>query len=332
MGPRRQVVSPLAVALALVATIACDLSAISPPADDRVEVTALGVDLDPKAPQKKQAGKLLFLNGFELKSSDRRFGGLSGLSVNEASLLALSDRGYWISARIDHDSDGRLIAFSDWHIERLLTLNGQPVSRRLADSEGLSQDQDGSFIVSFEQVHRLWRYAPPPATIHSTPIAIPVPTELARAPANEGVECVAVLGNGRPVIIAENFRNTDGSLAGWILGGGGFRPLSYLPSEDFTPSDCAALKNGDLLLMERQIGLLGRWATRIKKIPRDNIRPGARLEGTEIARLALPQSVDNFEGMAVYEHPKAGTLVYLVSDDNYLALQRTLLLQFRLTQ
>jgi hypothetical protein len=34
--------------------------------------------------------------------------------------------------------------------------------------------------------------------------------------------------------------------------------------------------------------------------------------------------------MAVYEHPRAGTLVYLVTDDNYFFLQRTLLLQFQL--
>jgi hypothetical protein len=332
MGPRRQIVSALAAFLALEVIVACHLTRASSPSSGIVEVRAFAVDLDPKNPDRKQIGKLVFLSGFELKSSDQRFGGLSGLWIGEESLVALSDRGYWISARVRHDADGRLVEFSDWKIERLLAPDGQPVSGRLADSEGLTQDQDGSFIVSFEQVHRLWRYAPTRATFASKPAPIPVPAQLARAPGNGGVECVAALGAGRLIILTEALRNAHGSLAGWILEKEQFHSLSYVPSAEFTPSDCALLKNGDLLILERQIGLLGSWATRIKQIQRDSITPGGRLEGTEIARLALPLTVDNFEGMAVYEHPKAGTIVYLVSDDNYLGFQRTLLLQFRLMQ
>ena len=50
---------------------------------------------------------------------------------------------------------------------------------------------------------------------------------------------------------------------------------------------------------------------------------------TEVARLAAPLSVDNFEGIAVR---RDGTrdFVYLISDDNFLGLQRTLLLKFEL--
>lgn len=330
MGPRRQIVSALAVLLALEVIFACHLIRASSPSSGIVEIRALAVDLDPKHPNRKRIGKLVFLSGFELESSDQRFGGLSGLWINEDSLVAVSDRGYWISARARHDADGRLAEFSDWKIERLPAPDGRPVSGRLADSEGLTRDQDGSFIVSFEQAHRLWRYAPEPSTFASKPVPIPVPARLARAPGNGGVECVAALGGGRLIILTEALRNADGNLHGWILEKERFHSLSYVPSAEFAPSDCAVLKNGDLLILERRIGLLGSWATRIKKIPRDSVRPGARLEGSEIARLALPLAVDNFEGMAVYEHPRAGTLVYLVADDNYFFLQRTLLLQFQL--
>jgi len=41
-------------------------------------------------------------------------------------------------------------------------------------------------------------------------------------------------------------------------------------------------------------------------------------------------AVDNFEGIAVRQDSNGDTLVYIVSDDNYSPLQRTLLLQFRL--
>ncbi|MGH7847968.1 MAG: esterase-like activity of phytase family protein [Candidatus Binatia bacterium] len=330
MGPRRQIVSALAALLALEVIVACHLTRASSPSSGTIEVRAFAVDVDPRNPDRKQIGKLVFLSGFELKSSDRRFGGLSGLWINEESLLALSDRGYWISARARHDADGRLAEFGDWKIDRLLAPDGKPVRGRLADSEGLTRDQDGFFIVSFEQAHRLWRYAPTPATFASKPVPIPVPARLTRARANGGVECVAALGDGRLIILTETLRNADGSLAGGILEKEQFHSLSYVPSADFAPSDCAVLKNGDLLVLERQIGFLGSWSARIKRVPGDSLRPGARLEGTEIARLALPLAVDNFEGIAVYEHPQAGTFVYLVSDDNYLPFERTLLLQFLL--
>jgi len=83
-------------------------------------------------------------------------------------------------------------------------------------------------------------------------------------------------------------------------------------------------------VLERRYGLLAGWAARIQILSAASIRPGGRLKGEEIARLERPLMVDNFEGMAVHEDPKLGTFIYLISDDNYLPFQRTLLLQFRL--
>ena len=59
------------------------------------------------------------------------------------------------------------------------------------------------------------------------------------------------------------------------------------------------------------------------------MKPGAVLDGHEIARLASPMLADNFEGMALEQH---GTqrILWLVSDDNHLFFQRTLLLKFAL--
>jgi hypothetical protein len=60
------------------------------------------------------------------------------------------------------------------------------------------------------------------------------------------------------------------------------------------------------------------------------IAPGARLEAEELALLRRPLSVDNFEGVACRLGPRGESLIYLVSDDNFSATQRTLLLQFAL--
>ena len=63
---------------------------------------------------------------------------------------------------------------------------------------------------------------------------------------------------------------------------------------------------------------------------KESLRPGARLKGKEIIRIERPLVVDNFEGIAVREDARLGTLIYIISDDNYNPFQRTLLLQFRL--
>ena len=73
-------------------------------------------------------------------------------------------------------------------------------------------------------------------------------------------------------------------------------------------------------------------AARLARIAGGAIVPGAVLEGVEIARLSLPLTVDNFEGLAVRRDAAGGLLVYLVSDDNFNPLQRTLLLMFRLAE
>jgi hypothetical protein len=109
-----------------------------------------------------------------------------------------------------------------------------------------------------------------------------------------------------------------------------FEELSYRPSEGFRVSDCAALKNGDVIFLERRYVPLGILFARLKLIKATNIRPGNKLAGEELLRLEYPLEVDNFEGVAVAEDPIKGTLIYLVSDDNYNVFQRTLLLQFRL--
>jgi hypothetical protein len=41
-------------------------------------------------------------------------------------------------------------------------------------------------------------------------------------------------------------------------------------------------------------------------------------------------NIDNMEGIAVRRGPKGETLLYLISDDNFSPLQRTLLLMFEL--
>jgi hypothetical protein len=60
------------------------------------------------------------------------------------------------------------------------------------------------------------------------------------------------------------------------------------------------------------------------------VKPRAVLISREIARLERPLTIDNFEGIAARRGPAGETWIYLVSDDNYQVLQRTLLMKFEL--
>jgi hypothetical protein len=229
------------------------------------------------------------------------------------------------------DAQGRLLDLTNGNIQPILSTDGNPVSHPFADAEALVRAPDGSFLVGFEQRPRIWRYAPPPATFSSLPIPIPVPPELASAPRDGGLESVTILPDGKILAIAEQFANADGTFKGWLLQDNHFAELSYLPSNGFFATDCAALKNGDVLVLERRYRPLGILSARLKLLRAKDIIPGAKLMGEELLRLESPLEVDNFEGMTVQENPIQGTTIYIISDDNYHPLERTLLLQFRLS-
>jgi len=293
-------------------------------------VQLLPIEFDSRDPQREEFDRLTLIGAFELRSRHPQFGGISGLAIGgDGKLYAVSDSGYWLSARMRHDAEGRLLDLVDWRIKPMLTPEKTPTARPLSDAEALARAPDGSFIVAFEQVHRLWRYPAPPITFESPAATVAIPSDAAQAPTNGGLECTAVLPSGTIFTITEGLQNPDGSFRGWLIDNGRFADFSYTPAEDFRVSDCAALSNGDVIVLERRLSLFLSFSARLKLIKAESIRPGAMLAGEELLRLDPPLRVDNFEGIAVQE-AAGGTLIYIISDDNFLPVQRTLLLQFRL--
>ena len=96
----------------------------------------------------------------------------------------------------------------------------------------------------------------------------------------------------------------------------------------YVPTGATTLANGDVLVLLRRFDLLG-FRSRIRLLARSDLVAGGMAQSTLVATLSRPLVSDNFEGIAAVETP-GGTLVYLLSDNNFTALQRTLLLMFRL--
>jgi hypothetical protein len=311
-------------------SIMCPSTAFAQKISTAALVESVPIEVDPKDPERRNFGSLTLLSAFHLQSKDRRFGGLSGLSIgDDGKLYAISDRGYWLSATMLRHANGALSNLVDWQIAPLLTTTQKTVSERLRDAEALARTRDGSFLVAFEGAHRIWRYSAPPETFRSAPRPVQIPPAVLRAPSNGGIEALTILPDGRLLALTEEFANPDGSFKGWLIDKGNWAELAYLPAEGFRVTDCAALDNGDVLVLERRYVPFGILSARVTLVKADSLKPRAKLIGKELLKLEQPLAAENYEGIAAKRTPQ-GTIIFIVSDDNYGFFQQTLLLQFLL--
>ena len=302
-----------------------------------IHIKADPVPLDPDNPADVKVGKLTYLAGYELTSGDRRFGGLSSLviSADGRDLVALSDRGYWVSMKLEHDGE-KLTGVGAATIGVLGSQYPGGLTKMDADSESLAQDKDGSYLVGFEERHRIWRYPPDPSrpgpeALSGRPVDVPMPYLLQRAKDNESLESLTVLPDGEIFTALESPIPGEKENHAWLVGTDGqAKDLFYDAKDGYSPTDFAVLPDGDVMVVERYFKPLFDIRARFRILKRSDIEPGAHLNGALIAGLKAPLTVDNMEGLAVRQANDGSTLIYVVSDDNYSAFQRTLLMEFRL--
>src|SRR5260221_4320743 len=133
-----------------------------------VALTVRPVALNPRDPTQATVGFLTYRGGIEIASPDSRFGGLSGLVVTRSGdLIAVSDRGFWLIARLVLDERGYLVGLAGGEMGRLAGPGGLPVGRRQQHAEEIALLPDGTAVVVFEHDHRLWRYHPAAIPFHA---------------------------------------------------------------------------------------------------------------------------------------------------------------------
>lgn len=311
-------------ALPLLAALALALAGAACAEPSRGGLGGELIALDAADAGRERFGQLLFRGGLRLSAGNRSFGGLSAMHLAEDGrmLTMVSDRGHWFRTRLVHDSDGRLIGTEGLESAPLLDRQGRPVMRPFHDAEGLAQAPGGGFFVSFEHRHRLWRYR----NISSPAEALDGPDGLPSLPRNQGIEALTELPDGRLLLMAEGGGRASGPA--WLgRPGGPWQRLDYPRHGDYKPTGATLAPDGDILVVERRFSLLGGIGARILRIPLAGVVAGD-LRGEELAELAPPLSVDNFEAIAAHRGPTGQTYIYLLSDDNLSALQSTLLLMF----
>ncbi|WP_419826567.1 esterase-like activity of phytase family protein [Sphingomonas sp.] len=292
------------------------------------------VPLDARDPARRDVGRLHYLGGWRLTGRDRRFGGISSMTIEDGAFTLLSDTGVVTRLRLARDG-----TVTDYAIHALPNGPGAAWRKINRDSESSTYDPaSGHVWAGFETRNEIWRYTKGFAAAdgHVAPAA------MAGWPDNEGAEAMVRLRDGRFLVFAETKQRPDhgGHL---VLMFPGDPVAGAVPFEfgfhgpyGYAPTDAAELPDGRVIVLMRRFspgrgllaGALGFSGALIVIDPRE-ARPDGTVAVDQVAEFAPPLTVDNMEALAV-ERRDGRTILWIASDDNFFVLQRTLLLAFAL--
>ena len=290
-----------------------------PPA--RASVTAVPVALDRDHPARRRVSELVFLRGWDLDSPDDRFGAISALHVDDGRVTAVNDAG--VVLRFPLPTRAGTVPLTVQPLPDLAAAD-----KRSRDSEALVVRGEQAWI-AFERRNAISRFR----TSDWSSTATAKPRAMRGWRTNAGPEAMVRLANGRFLIFAEG-RDDDAPFSPVALFEGDpaeaatpSATLRYRRQPGFRVTDAALLPDGRLLILNRRASLTRGVAARL--VVAQPPQPGARstIEGRVIAELAPPLTVDNMEALSVAREGDR-TIVRIASDDNFMRLQRTLLLEF----
>jgi hypothetical protein len=288
-------------------------------------VFATPLNLNESNPNQKTIGDFQYLGGWSLMTKEPAFGSFSGFVLSPSGFDAVSDRGTVLQFR---DGVGTL--------RPLPSGCGIRGFKTEQDAESLARDPEtGTMWIGLEGRHSICAVAPGGAS-RATEIR---PASMKRWWPNGGAEALLYMAHG-PLkgglfVFAEQApkRTHEKPLLFFpkapVAAETPHVALQYLPPDGFVPADAVALKDGRILILNRRFTLPFAFATSIVMIDKPDVTPGALWKGREIARFEPPLVTENFEGIAIKETPEE-TIVWLLSDDNFFFMQKTLLLKLRL--
>lgn len=238
--------------------------------------------------------------------------GLGGVSAIELEArgnraLVLSDRG--TAHRFDIMRTGQGGAISN------VTSIALPFPDR--DTEGLAITGD-DILISYEGPGEV-------GMIDGT--MLPSPREFSALPQNGALEALAAAPDGTIYTIPENPKDRGGPIpiyrhrdSTWTIAG-------LLPRPDgFRPTGADIGPDGLLYILERAFSPLG-FRTRIRRVDPD----ASDMVATTLLTTRLGRH-DNLEGLSVWVSSSGATCLTMVSDDNFLSVQRSELVEYALTQ
>lgn len=307
------------------------LSACAAPALVTAEV------LPPPSGAMRESGPdVKFLGGLDLDSIHDSFGGISGITLlSQHRFLAVTDRGWWVMGDlVRKPGSGELTGVFNVRMEPMRDGTGKRPGRRYRDAEGIRLAPDGTVLVSFENKPRLASYGKAGEAFPENEKRAWRLPEWKELTPNRSLESVAAHPDGGVFVIVEGDSSED-TTPGWLFRDG--KPVCtavYHHQDGLVPVDATFLPDGSLLVLERALGFQG-WRARLKHYDWDEQPEGAACrrvldKANWQAELPSHWPLDNFEGMAAEVLDDGRVRAFLITDDNFKPVERTLLLHVEL--
>lgn len=259
---------------------------------------------------------------WELNSPASAFGGYSALApISRRRMMAVSDQGGRMMFNLPGmGQPNPRFAGSNKLFARGQTRDIESATLEPGGTELLLATEGSNSVIATDTRWRSGRTIAPPL--------------MAGWGRNSGPEAMAWLQDGRVVLIREitvGLLDSDEHEAvvfdGNPVDGAEGHAFRFVAEPNFSVTDMAQMPDGRVLVLMRRLvwPMPQRFAGRLVIADPRRIRPGGRWHAQTVARLSSSLPVDNFEGMAVLPQRHGRIAVWIISDDNQGALQRTLL-------
>ncbi len=279
--------------------------------------------------------KVTIMGAVELRSTDDDFGGLSALVMlaDKQKTYLLTDRAYLIVAdSVINPETLAIECFNNALIRPLRGRSTNPLVWHDADSEGMSIDADGKkILVSFERHHRVVTYNPREEKLlpHKQYDAF----DVKNLPFNESYESVLRLKDKSIIAFPERHEIQENVLTGFRLmpneqqdAKTTLQNLHLRRYDGFWLTDLRQLSNGDFITLERSFNIFDGMALQMRHIKHDDFLSGETADGDIIFKMQSGDGVDNFEGLDIVPQDDGSYMMYVTSDNNFSALQKTLIM------
>lgn len=264
-----------------------------------------------------------FLQDMPFTGSGAGFGGFSALhlSPDGITFIALSDHGAFVTGRFDRAPDGHILKVQTSRPVFLLNRTGQRLGPGQTDSEGLAISADGQVYVSFEGPARVLRFA----SLGGVSERLRDAPAFAAMQINRALESLTLGPDGTLYTIPEIPPAAGQPFPVYrYVKGRWDQPFTLPPRGRFMISDATFGPDGRLYVLEREFFGLAGFATRLRRF--DLSAPGL----AEVTLLQTdPGTFDNLEGLQVWRDAR-GLRATMISDDNFLPVFRSQVVEFRL--
>ncbi len=273
------------------------------------------------------APKAVLTGSYEWDAPGDRFGGFSGIDIAEdgTTFVAISDSAAIFSGRLTRDDTGAVVAVEANAPVFPLSHHGLPLTEPMDDAEGLALGPDGTIYISFETEDRIAQYADGGATW----VTEFWPPRFRTFALNAGIEALAIDGSGALYAMPERdgppgspipvFRLIDGTME---------QPFTLPRSGDWSQVGADFGPDGRLFLLERDFWPLIGFMSRVRRITIE----ADSVVADEVLLETSAGVHDNLEGIAVWRDGAGDTHLTMISDDNFLPVQRTEIVDYRVVE